>query len=160
MNDRMKLLAYRIFDPVKAELKPASRKPVPQARSQSRNANLMPKPRLNPKKKLKHRKLLLKRNLKPKPNLTAKSTPETKAKTASDLTPQIAARAYELYEHQGHRDGQAVQNWDKAEQEIRETQAKAEPKAETKPAAKAESQPEAKAELKPDSQFNEAGRQG
>ena len=52
------------------------------------------------------------------------STPETKAKTATDLTPQIAARAYELYEHQGHRDGQSAQNWDKAEQEIRETQAK------------------------------------
>jgi H+-transporting ATPase len=44
------------------------------------------------------------------------------------LTPQIAARAYELYERQGHRDGQSAQNWDKAEQEIRETQAKAEPK--------------------------------
>ena len=33
----------------------------------------------------------------------------------SDLTPQIAARAYELYERQGHRDGQSAQNWDKAE---------------------------------------------
>jgi hypothetical protein len=31
-----------------------------------------------------------------------KSTPETRPKTASDLTPQIAARAYELYERQGH----------------------------------------------------------
>jgi hypothetical protein len=78
------------------------------------------------------------------------STPETKAKTATDLTPQIAARAYELYEQQGHRNGQSAQNWDKAEQEIRETQTKAEPKAEIKPAAKAESQPEVKTELKPD----------
>ena len=42
-----------------------------------------------------------------------------------------------LYERQGHRDGQSAQNWNKAEQEIRATQAKAEPKAETKPAAKA-----------------------
>jgi hypothetical protein len=79
-----------------------------------------------------------------------KSSPDTKDKTASDLTPQIAARAYELYERQGHRDGQSVPNWDKAEQEIRETQARAEPKAETKPTAKSESQPEAKAELTPD----------
>src|SRR5271167_4330572 len=78
------------------------------------------------------------------------STPDTKPKAATDLTPQIAARAYELYERQGHRDGQSAQNWDKAEQEIRETQAKAEPKAETKPASKAGSQPEVKAELKPD----------
>ena len=42
--------------------------------------------------------------------------------------------------------GQSAQNWDKAEQEIRATQAKAEPKAETKPAAKAGSPPEVKPE--------------
>jgi H+-transporting ATPase len=68
------------------------------------------------------------------------------------LTPQIAARAYELYERQGHRDGQSAQNWDKAEQEIRATQAKAEPKAESKPAAKAGAASEAKAQ--PDSGAN------
>ena len=66
------------------------------------------------------------------------------------MTPQIAARAYELYERQGHRDGQSAQNWDKAEQEIRATQTKAEPKAETKPAAKAGSAPETKAQPDPD----------
>jgi H+-transporting ATPase len=48
------------------------------------------------------------------------------------LTPQIATRAYELYEQQGRRDGQSVQNWDKAEREIRNDQAKAELKPETK----------------------------
>jgi H+-transporting ATPase len=99
INDRVKLLAYRIFDPVKAEPKP-----------------------------------------------------EAKAKTTSDLTPQIATRAYELYEQQGRRDGQSVQNWDKAEQEIRKDQAKTEPKpeikVEPKPEAKAKPQPEAKVEAK------------
>jgi len=80
----------------------------------------------------------------PEPILEVKSTPETNGKTATDLTPQIAARAYELYERQGHRDGQSVQNWDKAEQEIRENHAKTEPKTESKPTAKAESEPEAK----------------
>jgi H+-transporting ATPase len=50
VNDRVKLLAYRIFDPTKAPL--LSKKPL-------------------------------------------------------DLTPQIATRAYELYEQRGHRDGQA-----------------------------------------------------
>jgi H+-transporting ATPase len=83
-----------------------------------------------------------------KPAVETKS--ETKAKTTSDLTPQIATRAYELYEQQGHRDGQSAQNWDKAEQEIRATQTKAEPKAETKPATKAGSAPDAKAQLNPD----------
>jgi plasma-membrane proton-efflux P-type ATPase len=76
--------------------------------------------------------------------------PDANDKTATDLTPQIAARAYELYERQGHRDGQSVQNWDKAEQEIRENQVKTEPKSETKPAAKAGSEPEAKDTPKPE----------
>jgi H+-transporting ATPase len=61
LNDRVKLLAYRIFDPIKT-------------------------------------------------------------KTASDLTPQIAKRAYELYEQRGRQDGRAVQDWDQAEREIRENE--------------------------------------
>jgi len=127
VNDRIKLLAYRIFDPVKANAQTETKfMPQPDAKVETKvDSKAEAKPDVN-------------------------STPDTKAKTATDLTPQIAARAYELYEHQGHREGQSAQNWDKAEQEIRETQAKAEPKAETKPAAKDESQPEVKAELKPD----------
>ena len=42
-----------------------------------------------------------------------------KAGTPSDLTPQIAKRAYELYEQRGRRNGQAVQDWNRAEEEIR-----------------------------------------
>jgi H+-transporting ATPase len=42
-----------------------------------------------------------------------------KAKTPSDLTPQIAKRAYELYVRQGRREGQAGQDWLEAEREIR-----------------------------------------
>jgi H+-transporting ATPase len=62
VNDRVKLLAYRIFDPTKAPL--LAKKPL-------------------------------------------------------DLTPQIATRAYELYEQRGRRDGQADQDWLEAEREIR-----------------------------------------
>jgi H+-transporting ATPase len=40
-------------------------------------------------------------------------------KTAVDVTPQIAKRAYELYEQRGHRDGQADRDWREAEREIR-----------------------------------------
>jgi plasma-membrane proton-efflux P-type ATPase len=87
----------------------------------------------------------------PKPEV--KSTLETNGKTATDLTPQIAARAYEFYERQGHRDGQSVQNWDKAEQEIRKTQSQTEPKSETKSAAKAESDPEAKDNPRPEAKL-------
>jgi H+-transporting ATPase len=62
VNDRIKLLAYRIFDPTKPAL--LAKKPV-------------------------------------------------------DLRPQIAARAYQLYEQRGRRDGRAGQDWLKAEHEIR-----------------------------------------
>jgi H+-transporting ATPase len=66
VNDRVKLLAYRILDPAKAPL--LGRKPV-------------------------------------------------------DLTPQIATRAYEIYEERGHQDGQADQDWREAEIETKKDQA-------------------------------------
>ena len=62
VNDRVKLLAYRVFDPTEAPL-------------------LAKKPR--------------------------------------DLRPQIATRAYELYEKRGRREGQAGRDWLQAEREIR-----------------------------------------
>ena len=73
LSDFVKLLAYRIFDPVKAEPKSEAKEPQPEA----------------------------------------------KARTPSDLTSQIAKRAYELYEQQGRREGHAAQDWGQAEQEIR-----------------------------------------
>jgi len=41
------------------------------------------------------------------------------ARKPVDLTPQIAKRAYELYEQRGRQDGRSVQDWGQAEQEIR-----------------------------------------
>ena len=46
--------------------------------------------------------------------------PNAVAKRPIDLTPQIAKRAYELYEQHGRQDGRAVQDWGQAEHEIRE----------------------------------------
>jgi F-type H+-transporting ATPase subunit b len=83
-----------------------------------------------------------------------KEKDKPKAKTSSDLTPQIAKRAYELYEQQGHKSDSAIQNWSQAEQEIRNPKVKVEPKSETKaepkPETKVESKSEAKAEPKPE----------
>jgi H+-transporting ATPase len=84
VSDRVKLLAYRVFDPTAAPL--LAREPV-------------------------------------------------------DVTPQIAKRAYELYEQRRRRDGQAGRDWLEAEREIGKAEAKAAPKSE----AKAERDPEAKA---------------
>jgi hypothetical protein len=45
--------------------------------------------------------------------------PNAVAEKPVDLTPQIAKRAYELYEQRGRQDGRAVQDWGQAEREIR-----------------------------------------
>jgi F-type H+-transporting ATPase subunit b len=86
--------------------------------------------------------------------LKEQDKPIAKAKTSSDVTSQIAKRAYELYEERGHKSDSAMQDWSQAEREIRKGEAKTEPKpeakAEPKPEAKAEPKPEAKAEPKPE----------
>jgi hypothetical protein len=41
------------------------------------------------------------------------------AKKPADVTPQIATRAYEIYEQRGRQDGRAIQDWDQAEREVR-----------------------------------------
>jgi H+-transporting ATPase len=191
-NDRVKLLAYRIFDPVKKaganpetnvasqpgakgdEKTPAKTEAKAEPQSGAKDepgsevktdakAGATPAPQNEPKPGAKtvtepevkaERKPAAKAEVETNPTVGQK--PESKAKTTSDLTPQIAARAYELYERQGHHDGQSAQNWDKAEQEIRAIQAKAEPKAEARPAAEAKpaaeagSAPEAKAPPNPE----------
>jgi H+-transporting ATPase len=48
------------------------------------------------------------------------------AKTPSDLTPEIAARAYELYDERVQGESQADQDWLEAEQEIKEEEMKKE----------------------------------
>jgi H+-transporting ATPase len=146
VNDRIKLLAYRIFDPIQK----AGAKPEIKVATQP-DAKVEAQPEENDGSKPDAQG-------EAKPDANNQPKPEAKAKTTADLTPQIAARAYELYERGGHRDGQSSQNWDKAEQEIRATQAKAEPKAEANPAVKTGSSPDAKAQPKPDGNSQSAAK--
>jgi H+-transporting ATPase len=232
INDRIKLLAYKIFDPVKAapkadtkaEPKPdadAEAEPKPDAKAEPKpetkaepkpeakadapapeakpdqpkpEAKAEPKPDVKadqpkpeakadepkPKTKTDEPKPEAKADApkpdakadqpkpeakadEPKPDAKA-DQPKPEAKAASDLTPKIAARAYELYGERAGKGGTAVQDWKKAEQEIRNDEAKAaakpEAKVEPKPGAKADEpspapkaeqpKPDAKAEPKPD----------
>ena len=48
--------------------------------------------------------------------------PNAVRKKPVDLTPQIARRAYELYEQRGGQDGRAIQDWGQAEREIRKVE--------------------------------------
>jgi len=186
VTDPVKLLAYRIFDPVKAGSKPGSKvEDKPEAKDKSKpdtkadakhevepesNTEAKPgakgesKPEAEPETKAADTKPEAKAEQKPdakaEPEPAAEPKPEAKGKTTSDLTPQIATRAYELYEEQGRREGRSVQDWEMAEREIRKADVKAEPEAkaavkpedktEPKPEAKAEPKPEAKAEPKPE----------
>jgi H+-transporting ATPase len=55
------------------------------------------------------------------PDAAAPTDPKSQsAKGTADLTLQIATRAYELYEQEGHHSGQSNHDWLKAEQEIRD----------------------------------------
>jgi len=54
-----------------------------------------------------------------KPEAKTEPKPDNKDRTSVDLTARVAQRAYELYEKRGRQDGQAVQDWSQAEQEIR-----------------------------------------
>jgi H+-transporting ATPase len=140
-TDRVKLLAYKILDPVKAESKPQAKSPVKS------EAKTEPKPeaKAEPKPEAK---------AEPKPEAKTETKPAAKAEPPADLTPRIAKRAYELYEQRAHEGGAAVQDWEKAEREIQENESKAEPKseakAESKPEANAEPRTEIKAESKPE----------
>ncbi len=125
VNDRIKLLAYRAFDRTKAEQAPGA---APGARTgQKRNANTVPKP-----------------DIAVAANAEAHDAPEpvSNAAVPADVTPQIATRAYALYEEGGRHDGHALQDWKKAEQEIRP----GEVQAEAKPDAGAVPTPDVKAE--------------
>ena len=77
------------------------------------------------------------------------------------MTPQIATRAYELYEQRGRRDGQSVQDWNRRSGRFEKIKPslnrklkqkvgrQSKTKAESNPAAKVEAKPEAEIELRP-----------
>jgi H+-transporting ATPase len=162
LNDRVKLLAYRIFDPVggvpksgakveaksdtKAESKPDAKatesKPDAKANDPKSEAKPEAKPDAKTEPKLETRaKPEPEVKDEPKPQTKVEPKPEDKAKTPSDLTPQIAKRAYELYQERSRKDGPAVQDWEKAEREIRKDEVKGESKTDAKAT---EPKPEAK----------------
>jgi F-type H+-transporting ATPase subunit b len=76
-----------------------------------------------------------------------KADAEAQAKTKSNLAAKIGKRAYELYELQGRKEGQAVQNWDAAEREIR-SRIPGSSKVEVKPEAKTEAKPDIETKTK------------
>ena len=160
VNDRVKLLAYWIFDRPNVQSKAkaeAIRKSDEKAKAQTvakPDAKVEPKP--EPKAAATSAAQAA-----PKPQSTGASIPEAQAEpklkananAPTDLTPRIAKRAYKLYEEGGRKDGAAVQNWERAESEIRRDLAKAEPKPQAKdqPQSIANKEPQPESEAVPQS---------
>jgi H+-transporting ATPase len=146
INDRVKLLAYKILDRVKADSNPEAKaepKPEPKATEPTPEAKTEAKPETKSKPKSEAKG-------EPKPEANAGSKPAVEI--SPNLTPQIAKRAYELYEERAGKDGSSVQDWEKAEREVRKPDAKAEPN----PEAKAEPKPEPKVEAQADQPKSDA----
>jgi H+-transporting ATPase len=161
LNDRVKLLAYRIFDRGKGGAKPEAKSATePEAKTAAKPGNKTeakpqaaaePKPETGAKPDAKAES---------KPEAKPEPKAETKAKTPADLTPQIAKRAYEIYEQRSHKGDLAAQDWEQATRDIGKSDTRAEPspeaaaepkpEARAKPDAKAAPNPEAIAEPKPE----------
>jgi len=177
LNDRVKLLAYRIFDRGKGGAKPEAKDaPKLEAKDAAKPGDKIeakpetpaePKPEAGAKPDAKaaaepgdktEAKSGTPAEPKPeagaKPDAKAEPKADTKAKTPADLTSQIAKRAYEIYEQRSHKGDLAAQDWEQAKRDIGKNETKAEPNpeaaAEPKPEAKDRARPGEKTEAKPE----------
>ena len=163
LNDRVKLLAYHFFDKTKANPKIAaqageanpdskvSAKAV-DSKTDTKAGESKPdaktsKPTIDPKatEDKPDTKASTIQPAGPKPDANA-VVPQSETKS-SDMTSQIAKRAYELYEAGGRQKDHASQDWEQANREIQKDASKSDTRvAERKPDAKAtQDQPDAKA---------------
>jgi H+-transporting ATPase len=143
VSDRVKLLAYRIFDPVKTD-------PTPEAKAESKpEAKDGPKPetKAEPKPDVKTEPKP-EAKTEPKPEAKDESKPETKVEPKPEAKPEPKPEA---------KDEPKTEAKDESKPETKvepKPEAKDEPKpevkAEPKPDAKAEPKPETKAEPKPE----------
>jgi H+-transporting ATPase len=145
LSDRVKLLAYKFLDPIKAHSKPAATAETkPEAKAEPKAPS---KPEGGPDQKP---------TANPESKLDAKSETKPETKTSPDLTPQIAKRAYELYEGRDRKSGRADQDWKTAELEIQKSAAQTTTKPAAKPELMTESSsetPELNAGSKPESEI-------
>ena len=149
LNDRIKLLAYRIFDSPKAAARAkekdeaipdAKAAPAPEAKAGKADTKATPVP--EPKAEVKSDSKAA-----PAPQAKAAGTPdsraapvpeakaevkqdskaapviEVKSKASADLTPKLVERVHELYEELGRQDVLAVQELERAQEPAKEKSA-------------------------------------
>jgi H+-transporting ATPase len=125
VNDRVKLLAYRILDPANAQAKVnAKTEALQEAKAAEPNAEGKAGARPVSRSETKTEPIP-KLIMQSKPEAKAAPKPAPKEQLVADLSAQIAQRAYKLYEQGGRKDGAAVKDWERAESQIRTDLAKA-----------------------------------
>jgi H+-transporting ATPase len=140
LTDRVKLLGYKLLDHVDADApNPEVKADAPKQEAKATEAKPDDKDdQAKPDAKVQEPKPEIKVETKPEATAEAKTEaraelqPESTAKTPSDLQPQIARLAYELYEERGRGESPAVLDWKQAEREIRKNGATSDPKAQPK----------------------------
>ena len=162
LTDRVKLLGYRFLDHAKAEeakpavqaaSKPAANVPEPQATADAPKTDEKAD-QMKPAAKAEVPKQEIKADTKPKATAAAQpddkqqSPPEADSKSPSDLKPQIAKAAYELYEARGKGERPADQDWEQAEREVKKHAADAAPEPQAKGELETKPEPETSDEVK------------
>jgi H+-transporting ATPase len=135
LNDRVKLLAYRVFDPIKAETKPEAKvEHKPEAKVEHKpEAKTEPKPEAKAEAKSE-----AKAEHQPKAKAEPKPEAKAEAKSEAKAEPQPQAKAEPKPEAKTEHQAKA------------KVEPKPEAKPEPKPEDKAEPQPKTKAETKPE----------
>jgi H+-transporting ATPase len=106
VNDRVKLLAYRIFDSPKAAAEAKARGVAARAKVETKpGAKSAPAPDAKSDAK---------------PEAGAASGTEVKPETPSNLTPKLVERVHAMYEELGRQDVLAVQEWEQAQKAAKE----------------------------------------
>jgi H+-transporting ATPase len=106
-TDRIKLLAYRVLDDVKAD----------EAKSEDKADAAKPEAKADdakPEAKADEAKPEAKADEAKPEDKADQPKPEAKDKEQSNVTPQLVKRVHELYEELGREDVQTVQDWEKS----------------------------------------------
>jgi H+-transporting ATPase len=125
LNDRVKLLAYRVFDPVKK----AGAKPETKAESQpdtkgDAKTSAKPDTKAQSKPETKVVEPEPEAKVEPKPEAKVEIKPELKAKPTAELSPRLVKKVHDFYEQLGREDVRAVEESDQARQKTPEVETK------------------------------------
>jgi H+-transporting ATPase len=118
VSDQVKLLAYRLLDPVKVDTTSETQSESKSEAKDGPKHEVKAAPKTDGKDEPKpEAKADPNPDVKAEPKLDGKVDPKPEIKTPSEVTPQLVKRVHELYEELGREEVRAVEDWEKKEQE-------------------------------------------